>query len=183
MNVYDNKSIDNAMILFNGDFVLNHKYRSLLLNVGTRHVIVDIEKNKEQAREQIIKLRELNIVHFFILGNQETICMALRIAESENYTGEFYSWYMITLDDFTPVCGCNDISLMFIKPKFLNKTQFVEFALNENQPKPLITAAFYNDLTRIAVMGMKAAIVAGEWPEEREQINCEEVNGMFHSYI
>ncbi|XP_043471341.1 ionotropic receptor 25a [Leptopilina heterotoma] len=173
----DNKSIDNAMILFNSDFIMDHKYKSLLLNVPTRHVMVDIESDVDKAREQIIRLRDLDIVHFFILGNQETICMAMKIAESQNYTGRFYAWYMITLDEFMPSCEVNNITIMFIKPEFLNKPQLSELTSKGLLPKPLISSAFYYDLTRIAVMGMKAAIDAGEWPAVREQIICEEFNG------
>lgn len=174
-----NKSIDNAMILFNDDFVMDHKYKSLLLNVPTRHVMVDIESDEERAREQIIRLRDLDIVHFFILGNQETICKAMRIAESQNYTGRFYSWYMITLDEFTPKCEGVNIKVMFIKPVFLNKPQLNELTSKGLLAKPLISSAFYYDLTRIAVMGMKNAIDAGEWPEARKQITCDEFDGIF----
>lgn len=171
-----NKSIDNAMILFTDDFMMDHKYKSLLLNVPTRHVMVNIENNEEMARKQIVRLRDLDIVHFFIMGNEETICMALKIAESQNYTGRFYSWYMITLDEFTPVCDRNNVSLIFIKPVY-NESRLAKIN-SKNLPKPLISSAFYYDLTQIAILGMKAAIDTGKWPEIREQITCEEHNGM-----
>lgn len=170
-------NVSNAMILFNGDFVMDHKYKSLLLNVPTRHVMVDIEETLEKATDQITRLRDLDIVHFFILGNEETISMALEVAETMNYTGKFYSWYMITLDEFTPQCDCKNVSMMLIKPQLQNEQQLAELTTKGLLPKPLISSAFYYDLTRIAVMGMKAAIDAGEWPEKRVQITCNEYIG------
>ena len=170
-------NVSNAMILFNDNFVMDHKYKSLLLNVPTRHVMMELEENFERAMEQITRLRDLDIVHFFILGNEETITLALNVAETMNYTGRFYSWYMITIDDFTPHCNCKNMSIMFIKPELQKEQQLAELTSKGLLPEPLISSAFYYDLTRIAVMGMKAAIDAGEWHQPQHQLTCDQFNG------
>lgn len=50
---------------------MDHKYKSLLQNIPTRHVITNI--NTEQRAEQIEKLRNLDINNFFILGSLTSI--------------------------------------------------------------------------------------------------------------
>lgn len=50
---------------------MDHKYKSLLQNIPTRHVITNI--NNEQRAEQIEKLRNLDINNFFILGSLSSI--------------------------------------------------------------------------------------------------------------
>lgn len=47
---------------------MDHKYKVLLQNVPTRHIITEITNP-----EQIIKLRRQDITNFFILGRLESI--------------------------------------------------------------------------------------------------------------
>lgn len=54
--------------LFLCEIVLDHKYKVLLQNVPTRHIITEIT-----SPEQIIRLRKLDITNFFILGRLESI--------------------------------------------------------------------------------------------------------------
>lgn len=50
---------------------MDHKYKALLQNIPTRHVITAI--NVEQRAEQIEKLRNLDINNFFVLGGLTSI--------------------------------------------------------------------------------------------------------------
>lgn len=71
-------NITNAAILYDDTFVMDHKYKSLLQNIQTRHVITAIAKDgKREREEQIEKLRNLDINNFFILGNLQSIRMVL----------------------------------------------------------------------------------------------------------
>lgn len=65
-------SITNAAILYDETFVVDHKYKALLQNIPTRHVITAIANDKERA-DQIVKLRNLDINNYFILGTVESI--------------------------------------------------------------------------------------------------------------
>lgn len=51
---------------------MDHKFKSLLQNIATRHVITAIAK-KEDRKEQIEKLRNLDINNFFIVGAIQSI--------------------------------------------------------------------------------------------------------------
>lgn len=68
--------ITNAAILYDETFVVDHKYKALLQNIPTRHVITAIANDKERA-EQLVKLRNLDINNYFILGTVESISKVL----------------------------------------------------------------------------------------------------------
>lgn len=51
---------------------MDHKYKALLQNIPTRHVITAIAKPADRP-QQISKLRNLDINNFFILGSLQSI--------------------------------------------------------------------------------------------------------------
>lgn len=51
---------------------MDHKYKALLQNIPTRHVITAIAKPADRP-QQIAKLRNLDINNFFILGSLHSI--------------------------------------------------------------------------------------------------------------
>lgn len=65
-------NITNAAILYDETFVVDHKYKALLQNIPTRHVITAIANDRERT-EQITKLRNLDINNYFILGTLDSI--------------------------------------------------------------------------------------------------------------
>jgi glutamate receptor, ionotropic, invertebrate len=69
-------NITNAAILYDDLFVMDHKYKALLQNIPTRHVITAIG-NEQERGEQIEKLRNLDINNFFILGSLPSIKFVL----------------------------------------------------------------------------------------------------------
>lgn len=168
----------NAAILFNEDFVMDHKYKNLLQNVPVRHVIVRAKEPGKEIISQLIRLRNLDIVNFFVLGGQETIKATLDAAQALNFTGRKYAWHGLTLDDFSPECDCANISVLFLKPTPSGNQQAVAELGNKGLlPKPILTSAFYYDLTRLGVMAMRAAIEAGQWPLDNDHLTCESYNG------
>lgn len=66
-------NITNAAILYDDSFVVDHKYKALLQNIPTRHVITAIAGTKTQITDQIVKLRNLDINNYFILGRMSAI--------------------------------------------------------------------------------------------------------------
>lgn len=70
-------NITNAAILYDDSFVVDHKYKALLQNIPTRHVITAIAATKTAITEQIVKLRNLDINNYFILGKLESIKLVL----------------------------------------------------------------------------------------------------------
>jgi ionotropic glutamate receptor len=70
-------NITNAAILYDESFVVDHKYKALLQNIPTRHVITAIANGKNAITEQIVKLRNLDINNYFILGKLDSIKLVL----------------------------------------------------------------------------------------------------------
>ncbi|KAK2587124.1 hypothetical protein KPH14_002886 [Odynerus spinipes] len=172
--------VTNAAILFDGNFDMTYKYNSLLLNVPTRHVINNAAQTVDDMKEQLSRLRDLDVVNFFILGDESTIHMTLHAAEALNFTGHKYGWFALTLDkDIWPSCDCNNISLLFVRPESKEKNTSTASAdsIEAVLPNPFLTSAFYYDLTLLGVKSMKAGIDREEWPLEPSHISCDEYNG------
>lgn len=70
-------NITNAAILYDDTFVVDHKYKALLQNIPTRHVITGISGTKQAISDQIVKLRNLDINNYFLLGRLESIKQVL----------------------------------------------------------------------------------------------------------
>ena len=74
---------------------MDHKYKSLLQNVPTRHLIAAVE-DPRNVKRQLTRLRELDIVNFFILGRLATIKNVLDAANANKYFGRKFAWFAIT---------------------------------------------------------------------------------------
>ncbi|XP_076636399.1 ionotropic receptor 25a-like [Colletes latitarsis] len=167
-------NITNAAILYDHNFVMDHKYKSLLLNVPTRHVINEASQQVTEMRRQLPRLRDLDIVNYFILGDENTINVALEAAESLNFTGRKYGWFLLTPEsNVWPRCECRNITVLFMRPEYKDqKKPTVDATL----PKPLVSSAFYYDLVQLGVRAMKLALDSGEWPLRPKQITCDDYN-------
>lgn len=168
-------NITNAGILYDENFVMNHKYKSLLLNVPTRHVINGLQTMIDNVRDQLSKLRDLDVVNYFLLGNGDSINMLLDAGESLSFTGRKYGWFILTLDEeLWPSCACENITVLFLKPEapMMSDENQMESVVRATLPKPLITSAFYYDLTLLGVNAMKSALDNGDWPLEPRHIDC-----------
>lgn len=174
-------NITNAAVMFDKNFVMNHKYKSLLLNVPTRHVINELETTIDTTRLQLSKLRDLDVVNYFVLGESDSINVVLDSGESLGFTGRKYGWFTLSLDDeMWPSCSCENITMLFLKPQppaAADDKNQAEFAARASLPKPLLSSAFYYDLILLGVRTMKSALDNGEWPLEPHHIDCDSYNG------
>ncbi|XP_043269218.1 ionotropic receptor 25a [Venturia canescens] len=172
-------NISNLAVIFDESFVMEHKYKSLLLNVPTRHVIVPAKNSEKEARAQLSRLRKLDIVNYFVLAGESVLTNTLNAGQALNFTGEKYGWYALTQDEFQPHCDGSSLQLIFFKPEMETASQqrISELASRGLLPKPVLSSAFYYDLARIAVAAMKSAIDAKLWPLEPKQMACDSFNG------
>jgi ionotropic glutamate receptor len=74
--------------------VMDHKYKSLLQNIPTRHMIVKV--SEEDGPGQLANLRGKDIFNYFILGRLSTIKMVLESAEEKGYFQRQFAWHGIT---------------------------------------------------------------------------------------
>ena len=74
--------------------VMDHKYKSLLQNIPTRHMIVKV--SQEDGVGQLKNLREKDIYNYFIVGRLATINKVLDSAEANDFFQRQFAWHGIT---------------------------------------------------------------------------------------
>ncbi|KAI5740635.1 hypothetical protein M8J76_005732 [Diaphorina citri] len=172
------QNITDAGILFDDSFIFDHKYKSLLQNIPTRHIIAPVEDSRSVKR-QLFRFKDLDIVNYFILGRLQTIKMILDSANVNKFFGRKFAWHAITLDKGGLKCACSNASILYVKPepdptakeKLSNlKTTYGLTA------EPEISAAFYFDLAFRTFIAAKAMLDAGEWSKNFTYVTCEEYN-------
>lgn len=127
---------------------MDHKFKSLLQNVATRHVIAPIKEGDEVA-EQLTQLRKLDIVNFFILGSLSNIKRVLDAADSISFFNRKFAWHAISQDKGDLKCNCKNATIVFAKPvidtTFQDRHGLIKTSYQLNA-EPEIAAAFYFDL-------------------------------------
>lgn len=127
---------------------MDHKFKSLLQNVATRHVIRPIQ-DEASIRDQLQNLRKLDIVNFFILGSLVNVKRVLDAADSINYFNRKFAWHSITQDKGDLKCACRNATVLFAKPlmdtKYQDRLGLIKTSYQLSS-EPEISAAFYFDL-------------------------------------
>lgn len=135
---------------------MDHKYKSLLQNVATRHLISAIDVPKIEA--QLQRLRSLDLVNFFILGTIESIKLVLDAAQKNSYLNRKFAWHAITQDLGELKCNVKNGTILFVKPvvnaNYQNRLGQIKTSYQLNA-KPEIAAAFYFDFTLHALLTVK----------------------------
>ncbi|CAH0391759.1 unnamed protein product [Bemisia tabaci] len=172
------QNITDTGILYDDSFVMEHKYKSLLQNIPTRHIIARVEDVKS-IRRQLTQFRDLDIVNYFILGRLTTIKTVLDNANAQKFFGRKYAWYAITQDKGSLRCGCSNATIILVKPEPSpeNKERLSNLRTTYSfTSEPEITATFYLDLAVRSLLAMKSMLTSGEWPKNITYITCEEYN-------
>jgi len=82
---------------------MEHKYKALLQNMPTRHLLTKKEHKIGALRAQIYRLVHLDVVNFFIAGSIDEIGEILRVAgefgekDDGPYFSDEFSWYSMSL--------------------------------------------------------------------------------------
>nr|QBB73016.1 ionotropic receptor [Protaetia brevitarsis] len=174
-----NQNISNAAILFDNSYVMDHKFKSLLQNVATRHVIRPIQ-DEASIRDQLQNLRKLDIVNFFILGSLVNVKRVLDAADSINYFNRKFAWHSITQDKGDLKCACKNATVLFAKPltdtKYQDRLGLIKTSYQLSS-EPEISAAFYFDLALQAFLAVKNMINDGAWHSNLTYITCDDYDG------
>ncbi|XP_001356575.4 ionotropic receptor 25a [Drosophila pseudoobscura] len=173
-------NITNAAILYDETFVMDHKYKSLLQNIQTRHVITAIAmEGKREREEQIEKLRNLDINNFFILGNLQSIRMVLESVKPAYFERNF-AWHAITQNEGEVSSQRDNATIMFLKPmaytQFRDRLGLLRTTYNLNE-EPQLASAFYFDLALRSFLTIKEMLQSGAWPKDMEYLNCDDFQG------
>ncbi|XP_054262765.1 ionotropic receptor 25a [Macrosteles quadrilineatus] len=169
-------NITNAGILYDNSFVVDHKTKSLLQNIPTRHIMAEVE-DVESIKHQLTRFRDLDIVNYFILGKLTTIKMVLDNANANKFFSKKFTWYAITKDKGLLKCACTNATIIFIKPE--PDSTFKERLANLRTTytltaEPEIDAVFYFDLTIRTLLAIKGLFESGEWPKNMSYVSCND---------
>lgn len=74
---------------------MDHKYKSLLQNIPTRHIIASID-DTTSIKLHLTRFRDVDIVNFFVLGKLSIIKSVLDHANANKLFGRKYAWHVIT---------------------------------------------------------------------------------------
>ncbi|CAD6204011.1 GSCOCT00009832001.2-RA-CDS, partial [Cotesia congregata] len=148
------KNVSNVAIIFDDTYVTDRMYKGLLQNISSRHIVVQAEADNSDIEQQLDRIRDLDVVNYFVLGNESTLNNYLDVADDKNLTGCRYG------------IGSNQAHLRSLTAQNL-------------LPPVWLTVAFYYDVVRIGVGAMKSAIKKKSWPTSLKPrfITCEEYNG------
>jgi len=161
-------NITNAGILYDTTFVMDHQYKSLLLNMPVRHIINKVKTSSTDLKKQLTRLDDMDINNYFILGNADTLKQVYDAANELKMYGEKYAWFAGTKEagaEFDPSC-CDDMAVAFFSPIIPSSAQMRSYrSMYGLTATPEIDAGFYFDLavkSLTAVHNMKSG---GSWPE------------------
>ncbi|XP_050421609.1 ionotropic receptor 25a [Adelges cooleyi] len=172
------QNITNAGIMFDDTFVMDHKYKSLLQNIPTRHIIAIID-DVTSIKLHLTRFRDVDIVNFFVLGKLSSIKSVLDHANSNKLFGRKYAWHVITQDKGSLKCGCSNATILFVKPEpdagsreRLSNLR-TTYGLTSS---PELTAAFYFDFYFRSLLSIRSMMNSGEWPTNISYTTCDEYN-------
>ncbi|XP_008183092.2 ionotropic receptor 25a [Acyrthosiphon pisum] len=172
------QNITNAGIMFDDTFVMDHKYKSLLQNIPTRHIIAAID-DTTSIKLHLTRFRDVDIVNFFVLGKLSIIKSVLDHANSNKLFGRKYAWHVITQDKGSLKCGCSNATILFVKPEpdagsreRLSNLR-TTYGLTST---PELKAAFYFDFYYRSLLAIRSMMNSGEWPTNVTYTTCDEYN-------
>ncbi|XP_076257962.1 ionotropic receptor 25a [Rhynchophorus ferrugineus] len=174
-----NQNITNAAILFDDTFVMDHKYKSLLQNVATRHLIDEINEESVKLPDQLEDLVKLDLKNFFVLGSLESIKNVLEAAEIKNLFNRKFAWHVLTKDKGDLKCNIKNATVLFAKPlanaMFQDRLGTIKTSFQLNA-EPEIDAAFYFDLALKSFLAVKEMLSDGSWKKNNvtNYITCDD---------
>jgi len=161
-------NITNAGILYDKTFVMDHQYKSLLLNMPVRHIINKVKTSSSEIKKQLTRLEEMDIKNYFILGNSDTLMNVYKAASELKMYGEKYAWFAGTKEsgaEFDASC-CDEMAVAFFSPILPSSAQIRSYkTMYGLTATPEIDAGFYFDLTVRSLTAVHNMKSGGSWPE------------------
>lgn len=137
---------------------MGHKYKALLRNLPTRHIIINVDQQRG-IKDLLIRLRNLDVVNFFIIGNLTTIKNVLDMANINKYFNKKFAWHVIT-----QVCNIflfAILSFFFWNVEiFLIKYQLIKMLIyKKNYPIHLPWEKLYQNNNKINLKALLVEII------------------------
>nr|WJJ63356.1 ionotropic receptor 25a [Pachyrhinus yasumatsui] len=175
-----NQNITNAAILFDDSFVMDHKYKALLQNVATRHLIDEINTDLNKIPEQLEDLVKLDLKNFFVLGSLENIMIVLEAAEKKELFNRKFAWHVLTKDSGELKASIKNATVLFAKPlvntQYQDRLRDIGSTYQLSSVTPEIEAAFYFDLAIKSFLAVKEMLLDGSWKKNNvtNYVTCDD---------
>lgn len=145
---------------------MDYKYKNLLLNIPTRHIIHKVKETDADIRVQLKKIADVDLNNFFVLGSMESISRVMSAGHALGLESNKYAWFGLTKEvDGTLNCiGCNHDKLIMMP---MNTPKNTVATLRRNyglEGKPDIDAAFYYDTLMMGLKAVSSLKDSGAWP-------------------
>jgi len=102
---------------------MDHKYKSLLQNIPTRHLINEVQSGR--IRFQLENFKRLELFNYFIIGELSTIKSALDAGDGLGYFDRKFAWHTISLVRVRHFFYAN--ALFILSKNLLRQREFVFF--------------------------------------------------------
>ncbi|XP_046384858.1 ionotropic receptor 25a [Ischnura elegans] len=174
------QNISNAAVLYDDSVVMGHKYKSLLQNVPTRHVmspVGGVAKTAQSIREQLTRLRDLDITNFFVIGRLDTAKAVLDAANTNKLFGRKFAWHVITKEKGALKCGCSNATVLLVKPEpdQGSRVRLADLKTTYSlTAEPELDAAFYFDLILRTIVAVNSMLQDVEWRTAVPYVTCDD---------
>ncbi len=97
---------------------MDYKYRSLLLNVPTRHLLNRMKEGDDNIKEHLKLMDRIDLNNIYLLGKPEKAAQYLSTASSLGFTGKKWSWVVMAKEslDGLQCPNCQDFSMLTLSP-------------------------------------------------------------------
>ncbi|KAH0555582.1 hypothetical protein KQX54_020271 [Cotesia glomerata] len=93
------KNVSNVAIIVDDTYAMDQMYKGLLQNISSRHIIVQAEADNPDIEQQLDRIRDLDVVNYFVLGNENTLTNYLDVTDDKNLTGCRYGRLILNLSN------------------------------------------------------------------------------------
>ncbi|KAH1005541.1 ionotropic receptor 25a [Dendroctonus ponderosae] len=175
-----NQNITNAAILFDDSFVMDHKYKALLQNVATRHLIDEINEDVNKIPDHLESLVKLDLKNFFVLGSLQTIKNVLEAAEKKSLFNRMFAWHVLTKDPDDLKASIKNATIIFAKPivnnLYQDRLRNIQTTYQLSSVTPEIEAAFYFDVALKGFLAVKEMLLDGSWKKNNvtNYVTCDD---------
>lgn len=175
------RNISNAAILYDKNFVMDYKYKSLMQNIPCRHIIIQLPMDQDmgEVSKQLMRVKEAELSNVFVLSGIEMAKVVLNQANDAGMVNRQHSWFFISKETDPLECGCTNASVIHAMPRISDLARQRLQALRNNQQltnKPDLDAAFYFDTILSAVMAAGTMEKNGEYPADYKVASCSEMD-------
>ncbi|XP_035708909.1 ionotropic receptor 25a isoform X1 [Folsomia candida] len=191
-SIVGKQDMTSAVLLFDEQqYEMYHKYKSLLQNMPTRHLLTKLEKDSAGIRKQIDRLVHVDIVNFFIAATPNEISSVLAEASDKDmkdgpYFSDEYAWHSMSLEEGVPRCNAcrSNVTVIHLSPDFteVGEKRRSFLASRGTVKANRLTDMFYFDITINTILAVRKMKADGNWIPPPMDTKCVNTDNFTDTY-